>query len=42
MARWKVSLEFFRPKGIFQYANVPQGHMNAILCWSLGLIWIWL
>jgi hypothetical protein len=32
--------DIFQGKGILWYANVPQGHMNAILCWSLGLIWI--
>ena len=42
MACWKVAPAFLRPKGIFQYANVPHGQMNVVLCWCSGLIWIWL
>ena len=42
IARWNVAPAFLRPKGIFRYANVPQGQINAVLCWSSGLICIWL
>ena len=42
IAHWKVAPAFLRLKGIFRYANVPQGQINAVLCWSSGLICIWL
>ena len=40
IAHLKVALMFLRLKGIFQYANIPEGQMKFVLCWSSYLIWI--
>ena len=39
---WKVAPPFLRPKGMTQYAKVPQGVVNTVFYWSARWIWIWL
>ena len=42
IARWKVALAFFNPKGIFLYTKVPQGQMKVffmlVFLFNLDLI----